>query len=172
MGELLFLTPEEITSTTIVGGNVDVDKYLPIVLETQLKTVEEMLGSELYNKLISDIENDTLTGDYETLLNDFVKPITKNQSVASYILKSPYSLGNGGLFKRTYNGVETVEYKEVERLSQTYSSTAQIYIYRFNKWIGNNPLPEYKTYQDEVNASKNINLNNGWYFGENRKMHK
>lgn len=165
MAELLFITPQEITEITIVGGNVDVDKYIPCILETQLKTIEELLGSELYDKIKTDYENSVLTGDYLTLFNEFVKPITIHQSTASYILQSPYSLGNGGLFKRTFNGVETVDYKEVERLSQTYSSTAQKYINRFHKWISKHELSEYKTYQDEVNASTNINLNNGWYFG-------
>lgn len=165
MAELLFITPQEITETTIVGGNVDFDKYTPCILETQLKTIEELLGSELYNKIVYDIENNTLTGNYLILFNEYIKPITKNESVATYILISPYSLGNGGLFKRTFNGVETIDYKEVERLSQRYSSIAQMYVNRFHKWIVLNPLTEYKTKQDEVNASKNTNLNNGWYFG-------
>ena len=165
MAELLFITPQEITETTIVGGNVDFDKYVPCILETQLKTIEELLGSELYNKIVNDLEGTGLSGDYLILFNDYIKPITKNESVATYILISPYSLGNGGLFKRTFNGVETIDFKEVENLSQRYSSIAQMYINRFHKWIEANPLEEYKTQQEEVNASKNINLNNGWYFG-------
>ena len=165
MKELLLVEVQTVMTDTILSGNVDVDKLKPIIKETQLKTIEELLGSELYDKLISDKENDTLTGDYLVLLNEYVQPILVNQSAASYILISPYSVGNGGFFKRTYNGVETTDTNEVERISQIYSSTAQMYILRFQKWIDKNPLPEYKTYQDEVNASKNINLNNGWYFG-------
>jgi len=162
---VLFVTPEEITTTTIVGGNVDVDKYIPFVLETQKDTIENLLGTELYDKIISDIENDTLTGLYLELYTDFLKPITKYQSVASYILISPLTLANGGLFRRTYQGIESVDYREVERVSQIYSSKAQMYIDRFNKWIGLNDLVEYNLNQDEVNPSKNMNLNNGWYFG-------
>ena len=165
MAELLLVDVQSIMTDTILSGNVDVDKLKPIIKETQLKTIEELLGSELYDKIITDKENDTLAGDYLILLNDYIKPILTNQTVASYILISPYTVGNGGFFKRTYNGVETTDYKEVERISQIYSSTSQMYINRFNKWIVANPLTEYKTYQDEVNASKNINLNNGWYFG-------
>jgi hypothetical protein len=165
MPELLFVNPQDLMDNTILSGDVDVDKLKPIILETQLKSIEELLGTELYDKIVTDIEGDVLTGLYETLFNDYIIPITRNQAVASYILISPYTVGNGGMFKRTYNGVETTDYKEVERLSQIYSSTAQMYINRFNKWIRLNPLTEYKTYQDEVNASVNINLNNGWYFG-------
>lgn len=165
MAFLLFINPQEVMTNTIVSGDVDIDKIKPIIKNVQTTTIEELLGTELYDKIVSDIESDSLSGLYLKLFNDFVKPITINQSASSYILISPYTLGNGGFFKRTYNGVETTDVKEVERVSQIYSSLAQTDILRFNKWIGLNPLPEYKTYQDEVNASKNINLNNGWYFG-------
>ena len=178
MAETLFISPKELTEGTILGGNVDVDKYLPFILETQLQTIESLLGTELYDKMIADYGNDitngvfvssNVTGDYLTLLNDYIKPITKYESVASYITISPYTLGNAGVFKRTAENKEVVDYKEVERLSQKYSSIAQMYIGRFEKWITNNTLEEYKTLQDEVNASKNVTLNNGWYFGNKQR---
>ncbi len=175
MAQVLFISPKELTEETILGGNVDVDKYIPFIVETQLKTIEELLGTELYNKMITDYENDIIngvfvpnnvTGNYLILLNDYIKPITKNETLGTYIKIAPYTLGNAGLFKRVVDNVETVDFSEVERLSGHYHSVAQMYVGRFVKWIGLNPLTEYKTYQDEVNASKNIKLNNGWYFGK------
>ena len=165
MATAVFISPQEVYNYTVLSGNVDIDKLLPIILETQEQTIEEMLGSELYDKIYADFVANTLTGLYLELLNDYIKLVLRSQSAASYILISPYSVGNGGFFKRTYNGVETVDVKEVERVSQIYSSTAQMYINRFNKWIGLNPLPEYKTFQDEVNASKTITVTSTWYFG-------
>lgn len=174
MAEVLFISPKEMVEDTMLGGNVDVDKYMPFILQTQRKVIESLLGTELYDKMITDYGNDisngvftpnNVTGDYLTLLNDFIKPITKYESVASYITISPYSLGNSGIYKRTAENKETVDYKEVERLSQFYSSIAQTDVGRFDKWIGLNKLPEYKTVQDEVNATTNVNLNNDWYFG-------
>lgn len=173
--EVLFISPKELIESTILGGNVDVDKYLPFILETQLKSIEELLGTELYDKMVTDYGNDivngvftpnNVTGDYLNLLTDYIKPITKYESVASYITVAPYTLGNAGVFKRTADNKEVVDYKEVERLSQKYSAIAQMYVGRFEKWIEKNNLIEYKTNQDEVNASKNLNLNNGWYFGD------
>ena len=165
MAILLFITPQEVMSDTIISGDVDIDKLKPIIRDVQKQNIEELLGTELYNKIVSDIESNSLTGLYLKLFDDYIKPITINQSAASYILISPFTLGNGGFFKRTYNGVETTDSKEVERVSLIYSSKAQTDINRFNKWISKNPLKEYKIFQDEVNARKNINLNNGWYLG-------
>ena len=137
MAELLFVTPQEMTSSTILSGNTDTDKYLFCILNTQLTTIEPLLGSELYDKIISDIEAETLTGLYLELYADFIKPITKNEALAQ-------------------------DKDEVQYLSGKYKSLAQMYVTRFEKWICKNPLIEYKTIQDEVNALKNINLNVGW----------
>jgi len=43
---------------------------------------------------------------------------------------------------------------------------AQMYIGRLKKWICKNvsSIPEYKRYQDSVNA-QNVEVKAGWYFG-------
>lgn len=162
MAELLFVTPQEMTNSTILSGNTDTDKYLFCILNTQLTTIEPLLGSELYDKVISDIEAETLTGFYLELYNDFIKPITKNEALAQYIEIASYMVDNAGIYKRSGENVEVVDKDEVQYLSGKYKSLAQMYVTRFEKWICKNPLVEYKTIQDEVNALKNINLNVGW----------
>jgi len=162
MAELLFVTPQEMTSSTILSGNTDTDKYLFCILNTQLTTIEPLLGSELYDKIISDIEAETLTGLYLELYTDFIKPITKNEALAQYIEIASYMVDNAGIYKRSGENVEVVDKDEVQYLSGKYKALAQMYVTRFEKWICKNPLLEYKTIQDEVNALKNINLNVGW----------
>jgi len=162
MAELLFITPDELAKTTILGGNVDRDKYTFSILNVQVTVIERLLGTELYDKIVSDVENATLTGLYETLYNDYVKPITKYESCAEYIEVASFMLNNGGLFKHTADNSETVSKDDTYNLSQKYHGLAQMYVERFNKWICNNNIPEYKTYQDEVNAGK-IQNTSGWY---------
>lgn len=165
MAELLFTSPEELAETTILGGNVDIDKYTFTILSTQVRVIEPLLGTELYDKIISDITGDTLTGLYETLYNDFVKPITKHEAIAEYIEVCSYMLDNGGLFKHQPDNAEIVDKEEAQFLSGKYHSVAQMYIQRFEKWICKNNLTEYKHYQDNVNAKRNMKVTAGWYLG-------
>jgi hypothetical protein len=162
MAELLFITPQEVTSTTILGANVDVDKYLFTILNTQLTVIEPLIGTELYNKIVQDKTNNVLSGKYLELFEKFIKPITKYKSVAEYIEVASFNLNNSGLIKFTQDGSTVVDKDEVLFLSNKYNATAQMFIQRFEKWICNNNLPEYKTYQDEVNARKGIKLTGGW----------
>jgi hypothetical protein len=163
MAELLFITPQEMTDTTIIGGNVDVDKYTMCILNTQLRVVEPLLGSLLYDKVKTDLAANTLAGLYLFMFTEFIKPITKFESCADYVSISPYTLDNSGLYKRSPEGVTVVEQNEVEGLSKRYSTLASSYVMKFAKWIELNPLDEYKIKQDEVNA-QTIDLNNGWRF--------
>jgi hypothetical protein len=163
MAELIFITPQEMTQTTLIGGNVDTDKYKMCILNTQIRIIEPLLGSELYQKIQTDLPNG-LSGLYLTLFDDYIKPITKYESCADYIAISPYTLSNGGLFKNSPDNVEVVTKKETDALSERYSSIAQTYVDRFEKFIELNKdnIPEYKRDQDKVNAI-DVNVNNGWY---------
>lgn len=165
MAELLFTSPSELAETTILGGNVDIDKYTFSILSVQISVIEPLLGTLLYDKIVEEVTNDTLTGLYETLYNEFVKPITKNEAIAEYIEVCSYMLDNGGLFKHQPDNAEVVDKEEAQFLSGKYHAVSQMYIQRFNKWICKNPITEYKTYQDEVNASKDMKVTSGWYLG-------
>ena len=147
MAEFLFITPEELKSTTILGGNVDPDKFLFSIANTQIITIEPLLGSILYDKIKAEAAADPvgLTGKYLTLYNEFVKPITKNQALAEYIEISSFMISNGGAFKHSPENAETMSKDEIMMLSQKYSSIADMYVLRFEKWICKNPIPEYKT---------------------------
>lgn len=165
MAELLFIQPSEITKTTVLGGNVDIDKYQFCIYDTQITFIEPLLGTELYDKIIADVTATTITGDYETLYDEYVKPITKNEALAKYIEVSSYMLDNGGLFKHQPDNAEIVDKDEAQFLAGKYHAIAQMYVQRFEKWICKNPLDEYKTSQDDVNASKYMKATGGFYFG-------
>lgn len=162
MAEILFISKTEMTNTTILGGNVDFDKYSFCVLDTQLRVLEPLLGTELYEKIKTDLETETLSGLYLELFNDYIKPITKFASVANYLEIGSYLVDNGGIYKHTADNKENVERNEVMSLVQKYNGMADMFIGRFQKWICKNHLTEYKTHQDKVNADKNIKTIFGW----------
>jgi hypothetical protein len=166
MAETLFITPAEIAATTILGGNVDPDKYVVNIVFAQLSVIEPLLGSELYDKIKADFEDNDLAGNYLTIFNEYVKPIVKHESLAEYIEVSNFMIDNGGTFKHTAENRELPTKDDTQFLAGKYHSLAQMYIGRFKKWICLNmsSVPEYKRYQDEVNA-QNVEVKSGWYFG-------
>lgn len=167
---VLFITPKEITTTTILGGNVDPDRYIFCIEEAQKAVIEPLLGTELYDVIYEGAKDGNLTGDYLELYTKYIKPIVKNEALAEYIEIASLMVSNGGVFKHAPENSEIVSQKEVQTLSQRYHNLAQLDITRFNKWICKHNIPEYKRYQDEVNAI-NVNTRSGWYFGNDTTRH-
>ena len=163
MAEFLFTTDAEMKSTTLLNGNVDPDKYKFSISLAMDSVVEPLLGTELYDKIAAEAEANTLSGLYLTLYNEYVKPITKYAGLSEYLLIASYTLDNAGLFVRTPENAVSVDKEEAEFLASKYMSKATKYIGRFEKWIGLNPLTEYKHNQDGVEA-QDIAPSTGWYF--------
>jgi len=165
MAEFLFITPEELKATTILGGNVDQDKFLFSIANVQIITIQRLLGTELYDIILEGAREEVLTGLYLEMYDKFVKPITKNQALSEYIKIASYMITNGGAFKHSPDNSELMTAEEISSLADTYSGIADTYIGRFEKWLNYNTITEYKTHQDEVNASKTITNRSGWFFG-------
>ena len=165
MAELL-LNPTDPVAKTILGGNVDIDKYIFLIEDTQIKIIEPLLGTELYDKILADKAASTLTGDYLTLFNDYITFIMRYEFVAECLTLISYELTNSGLVKKQPEGYLVVDRDETMRVAQNYSQKAQMYVDRFGDWIALNPLVEYKLNQDEVDANNNIQLIGGLWFPE------
>lgn len=154
---ILFLTKEEIATTTIVGANVEIDKYVNLIKIVQENILEPLLGTLLFDKIVFDLENDTLTGDYLYLFTEFIKPITVYNSVAEYIEVSNYSLDNKGLMSPNSQNAVTGTVKDREFLAGKYRGYAQSKVLRFQKWVFQNDIIEYQNHQDEVNPTDSNN---------------
>lgn len=168
MATVLFISPTELAATTPLNGNVDPENYTFCIERAMKAHIEPLLGSLLYDKMIADFTTPTTyAGLYATLYTEFMQPITKYQAISNYIRIAPYKLANGGLFKHAPSNGELIDQAEVEAFAGNYSAMADLYIIQFNKWIGLNTIAEYKTSQDEVDASKTVQSTGLWWFVSN-----
>lgn len=156
--EILLIRPSEITAYTPMGGNVDVDKYIPCILDVQVTVIEPLLGTKLYEKIKQDFQDETLEGDYQVLFTNYLRPILRHQVFAEYVEIGSYTVANGGIFKHAPENSETVNKAELQYLAQTQRSKAQMYIERAERWLRSNPLPEYSG-----SCNKDIKVSGGWF---------
>jgi hypothetical protein len=85
MAEALLITRSDLVRFTTVNGNVDTDKFIQYIKIAQDIHIQNYLGTDLLNKIKADIIATTLTGNYETLVETFIKPMLM-------------PLGNGRIF--------------------------------------------------------------------------
>lgn len=157
--EVLLIRPSEITQFTPMGGNVDVDKYTPCIYDVQRTVIRPLLGADLYDKIKTDFEADTLSGNYLILYTDYLKPILRHQSFAEYVEIGSYMVTNGGTYKHVPENSESVSKDEVQYLAQISRSKAQLYIEQVKHWLRGANLTEY----NNICNGNNVQVTSGWH---------
>jgi hypothetical protein len=54
---------------------LDVDLISSVIREAQIVHITRLLGSKLYDKILSDVDNGTLTGNYKTLVDNYIQDV-------------------------------------------------------------------------------------------------
>lgn len=67
-----FINVEKLKQLGMIELNVESGKLSNILYRCQERDIKPVLGKDLYNKLLEDIENETLTGDYKELVDDYI----------------------------------------------------------------------------------------------------
>lgn len=164
MAKALFISRNDLINKTLIGGNVDADKFLQFVEIAQETHIQNYLGTDLYNKIASDIAASTLTGDYQTLVNTYVKPMLIHYATSEYLNFGAYTIGNGGIFKHSSENSEVVSANEVAMLADKALQYAKSYTDRFlshMQYVASTKYPEYYTNSnDDVSPDRDENFTN------------
>lgn len=104
----LIISIDDISRLSGFDGNIDNDSINPFIFMAQNSEIKRILGVNLYNKILSDYEFDTLAGDYLAIYNDYIATILA-YFTCSYYLQL-------GVAKVSQNGVYLVNPEKTEQL--------------------------------------------------------
>jgi len=164
MAEALLITRDDLVRFTSVNGNVDTDKFIQYIKIAQDIHIQNYLGTQLLNKIKADIIATTLSGDYETLVNTYIKPMLIHWAMVEYLPFAAYTIANKGVYKHSSENAENVAKDEVDFLLEKERKIAQHYTQRFIDYMSFNQqlFPEYN---DNSNGDMYPDTNNnfiGW----------
>ena len=155
MATALFINRTDLVKNSIIDGNTDVDKLLPFIKIAQQIDIQNLLGTDLYNRISADITSGArggtgLTGNYLTLVNTYVQPTLIWFAQMNYIPFAAYSIKNGGVFKGSSETAETVNKNEVDYLVDKAREYANYYSTRLVDYLQFNTdlFPEYNSNTD------------------------
>lgn len=159
----ILLKNNDITKNTIIGGNVDVDRYVPAIKAAQNTFIRSVLGKYLYIKICADFEANTLSGIYLEMFDDYIKEMVIHSSAEIYLSSGAYMVANNGITKTKTDSSETVSKEELDYLVQAsrklYNSYERDFLL-FMKENGNS-VPEWNISTCNNASRTRINVG-GW----------
>ena len=168
MAYALLISTEDVKKFTILNGNLDVDDFIQYIKIAQDITIQNYLGTDLYNKfqtlIISGDINDTEFASYKTLLNSYIKPMLIHWSMVHYLPFAAYTIANKGVYKHTSENATNVEKNEIDFLVEKERDIAEHYTQRFIDYMcfQQSAFPEYTSNSnDDMNPDTN-NFYGSW----------
>jgi len=165
MAEALLISRNDIVKFTALNGNIDTDSFIQWIKVAQDIHIQNYLGTNLLEKIKTDIINNTLANPYLLLLTTYVKPMLIHWAMVEYLPFSAYTIANKGVFKHTSENATSVEKNEVDFLVEKERMIAQNYTERFITYINfnNSSFPEYSTNSNADMFPSTQNNFTGWY---------
>ena len=168
MAYALLISTEDIKRFTISNGNLDADDFIEYIKISQDITIQNYLGSKLYQKLqeliLSDDINASGFTDYKYLLTTYIKPMLVHWAMVYYLPFAAYTLNNKGLFKHTSENATNVEKAEVDFLVEKERDIAESYTQRFIDFMcfNTSTYPEYNSNSNSDVNPDTDNFYSGW----------
>ena len=164
MATALFINRTDLVKNSILDGNVDTDKFIQFIKIAQQIDIQNLLGTDLYNKISTDIIAGNLAGNYLSLVNTYVQPTLIWFAQMNYIPFAAYQIKNGGVFKHSSETAQNVDKNEVDYLVAKAREYANYYSTRLVDYLSfhNDLFPEYTSNTDEDISPDTDTTYKGW----------
>lgn len=99
------ISTSSLKELSLIENNVESEKLSVMINRVQKTQLEPTIGTVLLKKLLQDVDDDTLTGVYETLMNDYIIDFLIVCCELEYVVSGANKMMNMGVAK--YNPQDT-----------------------------------------------------------------
>lgn len=150
--ELIYMiSVNDLKELTPLSLNIE-DKIIEgCIIDAQDVDLQPILGTDLYNKLKTDIKSASITGNYKTLLENFVVPCLIKYSLRRSLLYIWIKLKNKSVVQDNSDNSTPVDSETFDRLRTDTLNDAEFYSNRLKDYLcfNSSDFPEYSTNTNE-----------------------
>tara|TARA_R110000868_G_scaffold199212_10_gene445842 strand:+ start:4402 stop:5001 length:600 start_codon:yes stop_codon:yes gene_type:complete len=143
------ILPSVVKERMSLHDNVDDKLIYPEIKAVQDLYIMPLLGSTLYNKILTDIADGTLAGDYKDLMDNYLIMAICNYVMSELPEGLNYQFWNKGVSQKTVDNATQPSMSEMYSIVAKYKSRAEHYVNRARMYLieyGNEKFPEYVTF--------------------------
>jgi hypothetical protein len=159
MKNICFINVNTIKERSALHTNVDDKLILPEILTAQDMYLLPALGTALYNRLQTGIENNNLTADEVDLLDNFITNPLVYFTLSELPVGLSYQFYNKGLVRKTSDNTDQPNMQDLIDVASRYRTRAEFYTQRLIKHLKQvssttNKFQEYVNYGTGVDIVK------------------
>lgn len=152
MQNTLLISEAKLKAFTDINNALDTDLIKSAIREAQIIQMTRLLGQKLYDKIVDDVANNTISGVYKDLLDDYIQDVLIYYSyytALEYIYLRPRN--NGLLQPQGGDNALSVEMSIFDKKRTSVQNKAEYFAERLVSYLchNNSLFPEYGTETNE-----------------------
>lgn len=159
----IYLIPiQEIKDSTFIDDNVS-DKMIKVAsLDAQQQILEPVLGSKLYNKLLTDVKNNAVDSTYQTLITDYIWAVLLQATIYKLSYNLLFRITNSSIVKDNNENSTAITTGELKILIKERELSMNYHIDKLRKRLKTHPdlYPEYLGQQEIDGDTPDLTDNN------------
>lgn len=159
----LFISVDYLRDNSSINGNTDNEILEPYIITAQTVHIEQILGTGLFNDIVTNIQADTITGNNKTLLDDYIQPCLLQWSIYEALPFLNFKMTNKAVTTKSSDNSEPVGLSEIQYLRQNVRDTAEYLSQRVTDYLKANPSL-FPLYRNPGSSCDTIRPNSSSYF--------
>ncbi len=153
--ESTIVTVNDLKLYSNISENIDVEMLNPHLLIAQQLYLQPVLGDALYSDLINRFNNNTLTGDTQTLYEEY---IVQSLAYSAWFSASPflsYKTNRNGINTQSTDNTTPLTPEELSLYSSRVENFKDFYLNRLEKYLilNNDKFPLFRKNDVDVTSS-------------------
>jgi hypothetical protein len=167
---VLFIGEAALKQESVISENVDPKLLIPTIKEVQNIYILPLLGTALYNELVTQVSGNSVTPDNTTLLQSYVQPTMIKYCVYESMLDLSFKFQNKNVATKSSEFSQQASLNDIRYLMDKAINRAQYYAERVTLFLMANNM-KYPSYLNQGNADISTiyptakNYSNGMYLG-------
>lgn len=172
MKQVLLITPTEVRKRTSLDDNVDEDKIINTIILAQDIVIEPLLGTVMFDEIKEQIIDDTLTDEYRTLIDYYIRKVLNSTILHKISMFLIYRFNNTGVIKNDIDRQEILSVSEIRTMRNEIEEYVGEYGSRLTAFLEAN-IETYPLYDDIVDGKTKATdiSNNVFYNGDDEIKH-
>lgn len=155
----LIVTERWIKASGLINENTDPKILTPIIVAVQDEYIHPLLGTDLYDEIISQVTADTVSADNQTLLDNYVLNCVLWYVHCEASPALQYRYMNKGVMSKNSENSQPVDLGVLKYAMDKWKNRAEMYAQRTTKFLKANTTtyPKYIANTDENDIQPNRN---------------
>lgn len=148
---VLFIGEAALKQESVISENVDPKLLIPTIKEVQNIYILPLLGTALFNELVTQVSGNTVSADNEILLKSYVQPTMIKYCVYESMLDLSFKFQNKNVATKSSEFSQQASLNDIRYLMDKAVNRAQYYAERVTLFLMANNM-KYPAYLNQGNA--------------------